>query len=210
MLKRWFKYVVFGLVVVGVFSARAGSYDDFFVAIANDNAPAIQQLLARGLDPNTVNPQGQVPLFLSLQTGSLKAAEALLQHPDTRVDAANAVGETPLMMAALRGRTAWCEKLLERGAAINRSGWTPLHYAASGPSAETVEWMLAHGADVNAQAPNGNTALMMAARYGPEESVDALLAHRPDLSLRNEQGLTAADFARRAGREALARRLSLN
>jgi len=37
------------------------------------------------------------------------------------------------MMAALRGSLEWTQRLIERGAAINRDGWTPLHYAASGP-----------------------------------------------------------------------------
>jgi len=209
LLKHFLRFIAYSIVALAFSCARAGSYDDFFIAIANDDTATIRSLLARGFDPNTVNPKGQVPLFMALQSGSLKAAELLLQHPDTRVDEPNAVGETPLMMAALRGQVAWCEKLLARGAAINRAGWTPLHYAASGPGTNAVVWLVAHGAQLDARAPDGSTPLMLAVRYGPEESVEALLAQGADASLRNDQGFTAADLAGRAGREALAKRISL-
>ena len=38
--------------------ARAGSYEDFFAAIRQDNAAAITQLLQRGFDPDTRDPSG--------------------------------------------------------------------------------------------------------------------------------------------------------
>ena len=104
----------------------AGSYEDFFVAVANDDARTVQALLVRGFDPNTVGPRGQVPLYAALQAGSLKVADALWQHPSLQIDAANATGETPLMMAALRGQLDWCQRLVARGAPVDRNGWTPL------------------------------------------------------------------------------------
>ena len=121
---------------------------------------------------------------------------------------ANANGETPLMMAALRGQLAWCQRLVARGVPVDRGGWTPLHYAASGPDPQVVGWLLDRGAKLEARSPNGSTPLMMAAGYGSESSVEVLLARGADPKLRNDPGLTAADFAQRAGREALARRLS--
>jgi hypothetical protein len=187
--------------------SNAGSYEDFFHAIEVDDGRTVSQLLERGFDPNTPDPNGQVGLFLALRAESHKAAEALWGSKELKVDAANGHGETPLMMAALRGATVWCERLVGRGAAINREGWTPLHYAASGPEPRAVALLLERGAHVDAPAPNGNTALMMAARYGPEESVTLLLQREADTRLRNQRGMTAADFARGAGREALALRL---
>jgi hypothetical protein len=208
MLKRYFRKLLFSIVLIGVSQARAGSYEDFFVAVANDDAPTVQALLARGFDPNTVGPRGQVPLYAALQAGSLKVADALWQHPELQIDVANANGETPLMMAALRGQLAWCQRLVARGVPVDRGGWTPLHYAASGPDPQVVGWLLDRGAKLEARSPNGSTPLMMAAGYGSESSVEVLLARGADPKLRNDPGLTAADFAQRAGREALARRLS--
>lgn len=187
--------------------ARAGAYEDYFRAIEVDNAAEVQQLLARGMDPNTLDPRGQHGLFLALRGGSGKSAQVLLGHPDLRVDAANAAGETPLMMAALRANIDAMKGLIGRGAAINRTGWAPLHYAASSPSAAPVQLLLEQGASVDARSPNGNTALMLAARYGSEDSVSLLLKKGADRTLRNERNQTAADTARLDGRDSLARRL---
>ena len=79
--------------------------------------------------------------------------------------------------------------------------------AASGPSVQAVEWLLARGAAVDARSPNGSTALMMAARYGAIDATDLLLAKGANPALRNDRELSAADFARAAGRDTLAQRL---
>ncbi|MBK9362699.1 MAG: ankyrin repeat domain-containing protein [Rubrivivax sp.] len=186
---------------------RAGAYEDFFHAIEVDNDSGLRQLLARGMDPNTLDPKGLHGLFLALRGGSMKVFGVLLQHPDSKVESASAAGETPLMMAALRGHVDAMKALVERGAQVNRPGWTPLHYAASGPSAAAVQWLVDRGAMVDARAPNGTTPLMLAARYGSEDSVALLLQKGADRSLRNDRQFDAAGFARLDGRESLARRL---
>ena len=187
--------------------SHAGAYEDFFRSIDIDDGRTLSRLLQRGFDPNTPDPQGQVGLFLALRGGSDQAVEILLGHPELKVDATNGSDETPLMMAALRGAIGPARRLLERGARLERPGWTPLHYAASGPSSPMVRLLLERGAPIDARSPNGTTPLMMAARYGDEGSVAVLLERGADASLRNQLELGAADFARAAGREALARRL---
>ena len=203
-----FKYL-FHLFVAAVFSvAHAGSFEDFFRAVNVDNVGSVNELLARGFDPNTPDDKGQVALYLALRDDSPKVIAALLAHPQIKVDAPNTVNETPVMMAALRGRVDWTQRLLERGAAVNRSGWTPLHYAATGPEPKVVALLLGRGAQIEALSPNRTTPLMMASRYGPEDAVNLLLAAGASLQARNDQGLNAADFARLGAREALAARLS--
>ncbi len=112
------------------------------------------------------------------------------------------------MMAALRGDLALTRQLLERGAKVNRDGWTPLHYAASGPEPKVVALLLDRGASIDAPSPNGTTPLMMAARYGSIDAADLLAARGANLTRKNEKGLTPADFAAGAGRETLAARLA--
>jgi ankyrin repeat protein len=201
------KNLLYLFVAICFSSAYAGAYEDFFRAVNIDNDRTVSSLLARGFDPNTLDERGQVGLFLAMREGSPKVATALLAHPDIKVDAANSVGETPLMMAALRGRLDWTQRLIERGGQVSREGWTPLHYAASGPEPKVVALLLDRGAAIDAPSPNRTTPLMMAARYGDEASADLLIARGADVKLRNDPGLSAADFARLAGREALADRL---
>jgi ankyrin repeat protein len=204
LLRIW----LYVFVAIGFSAANAAAYEDFFRAVNVDNAGAVTDLLTRGFDPNTPSEQGQSALFLALRDASPKVVAALLADPRTAIDTANASGETPVMMAALRGQADWTERLLARGAQLNRSGWNALHYAATGPGTAVVALLLGRGATLEAPSPNGTTPLMMAARYGPEESVDLLLSRGASTTARNIQGLTAADFARLGGRDKLAARLA--
>jgi hypothetical protein len=206
-MKKYFKYIIYLYAAYGFSVALAGSFEDFFRAVSVDDAWAVQGLLARGFDPNAVNENGQSGLLLALREDSPKVAAALLAHPGTRIDAANANDETPLMMAALHGQIDWVQRLIDRGARIDKSGWAPLHYAASGPEPKVVALLIARGAQIDALSPNHTTPLMMAARYGTEEAAELLLAQGASPRVRNQRGLDAADFARLGGREKLAARL---
>jgi uncharacterized protein len=208
MFKFLFKSSIHLVMAVASFAAIAGAYEDFFRAVSVDDERTVSNLVTRGFDPNSPDDKGQVGLYLALRGEAPKVVEVLLANPATRVDLANTAGETPLMMAALRGRVEWAPKLIERGAQIDREGWTPLHYAASGPEPRFVGLLLERGARIDSLSPNRSTPLMMAARYGDERSVDLLLAKGADPKQRNDKGLNAADFAREGGREALAARLA--
>jgi hypothetical protein len=208
MLRNWLKFVVLSLVVAAFSPAAAQDDVAFFRAVNLDDDRTIRRSLAAGGDPNRTDSRGQTALILAMREEAFKVAAALLEHPATRVDATNSAGETALMMAALKGHLAWVQRLVARGAALQREGWTPLHYAASGGGFDVVRWLLEQGAAIDAPAPNRSTPLMMAARYGASESVELLLARGADPRPRNDRGLDAADFARGAGRDALADRLS--
>ena len=201
------KFVLLVLVLLAGAVAAADLRDDYFAAVDNDNADVVATLLGNGFDPNTPDKDGQVGLFLALRAESPRVVDALLRSPKTDVNSANAAGETPLMMAALRGNLVQARALVARGAHIDRDGWTPLHYAATGPSTELVAYLLDKGATIDARSPNGTTPLMMAARYGNPASAQLLLERGADKRLRNQRGLDAADFAKEVKRDDLAARL---
>lgn len=207
MFTKYFRKLVYLILAVGFSSAHAGSYEDFFIAIRNDNAGTVTDLLRRGFDPNSRDGKGQPGLTVAMQEQSLKAARVLLAQPALDVNALNQAGESALMMAALKGNLAGLELLLARGARISQPGWSAIHYAATGPEPQVVTLLIDRGADMNAVSPNGTTPLMMAAQYGPEDSVKILLARGADARARNQRDLRAADFARQAGRDSLARTL---
>ena len=188
-------------------SAWAGIYEDFFLAVKRDRPAVVERILARGFDVNSPDPEGQRALHLALRDDMHRVAMVLLDAPGMQIDATNAQDETPLMIAAIRGSLEWCQRLVHIGAQVNRTGWAPLHYAASSPDPRTIAFLLDEGALIDAPAPNGTTALMMAAGYGSEDAVALLLARGANASLRNHLGLNARDFARRSGRDGLARRM---
>jgi uncharacterized protein len=200
-LINYFKKAIY-LVVLAWFSvANAGSYDDFFAAVTRDDAATVRELLDRGFDPNTINAQGLTGLYLALRDSSLKTAQVLVEWPKTNVESRTPQDESPLMMAALRGRTEIVRKLVARDADVNKTGWTPLHYAATSAHLDIIELLLEHHAYIDAESPNGTTPLMMAAMYGTPAAVKLLLESGADPTLRNQLGLTALDFANRGERK---------
>ena len=192
------------IVLIGIFliqsKTHAGSYEDFFKAVQFDNVRTVQTLLQRGFDPNTVNPEGIPALMLAVQEPSLKVAELLASWPQTKTEVRNANDESPLMLAALRGYLPLVKKLVANDADVNKPGWTPLHYAATGGHVPIVEFLLDESAYIDAESPNGTTPLMMAAMYGSPEAVKVLIQAGADLTLKNQLGMTALDFAVRGQR----------
>lgn len=181
--------------------------DDMVQAVKRDSAPALRQLLQAGQDPNARDERGTPMLVMALQEGALNAAQQLLQSPRLQPEARNASDESPLMMAALKGHTELVQALIAKGGDVNKTGWTPLHYAASGGQVPVIQQLLQAHAYIDAASPNGSTPLMMAAMYGSEEAVQLLLDEGADPNLRNQLGLSALDFAQRGQRPGSAERL---
>jgi uncharacterized protein len=61
-------------------------------------------------------------------------------------------------------------------------GWTPLMLATYYDRLETAELLIAKGADVNAESPRGETALIASAQSGSAAIVDLLLKNRADVN----------------------------
>ncbi len=201
---NYFNKSIYRFVLFAIFcssgSAFAGSYEDFFVAIKRDDGAAITALLKRGFDPNTRDENGQHGLYLALREPSLKAATALMDWEKTDVESRNKADESPLMLASLRGMLDVVNRLIKRGADVNKPGWAPLHYAATHGHLDVMNVLLENHAYIDAASPNGSTPLMMAALYGTPSAVKLLLEAGADSSLKNVQGLTAIDFANRDNR----------
>ena len=145
-----FKKSAYLLVIIGFNSALAGSYDDFFIAIKRDNASTVHALLARGFDPNTVDPNGVPGLILAVREPSPRTLEVLLAAPDLKAEVRNANDESPLMLAALQGNLALVRRLLALNADVNKPGWAPLHYAATHGHLDVMRLLLEHHAYIDA------------------------------------------------------------
>lgn len=197
---KYFKKFIYLIAATYFLNSYAGSYDDFFLAIERDDARTIQALLQRGFDPATLNPQGISGLFLALRQPAPKVTTLLLAQPRLPIDVRTPQNETPLMIAALKGQADIVQTLVERGADVNKPGWAPLHYAATGGHTAIVQYLLEHHAYIDAESPNGSTPLMMAAMYGAPSTVKLLLESGADVTVQNGPGMTALDFARQAQR----------
>jgi hypothetical protein len=186
--------------------AAQGLLDDFFVAVANDRAADVRAMLARGIDPDSVDANGDPALVTAARAGNAATVDVLLAakaDPERR----NRWGDTAMMMAALHGHAGIAKALRTRNAAVDGKGWTPLIYAATGGHDDMVRWLLGEGANINAPAPNGTTALMMAVRENRYSTSLLLISRGADVNRRNENGASALDWAKRADDASMVERL---
>lgn len=200
-MKIYFKYFIYLYVFIGYSLSNAGSYEDFFKAIHFDHDQEVARLIAKGIDPNTPDEKGVPALMHAIQSGAPKSALLLAKHPQTKVEFENALHETPLMLASFQNQLAVCEVLIRREAAVNRKGWSPLHYAATKGNIAVMRLLLQENAYIDAESPNGTTPLMMAAYYAPPLAVKLLLEEGADPNLRNHGHASALDLALAAERQ---------
>ena len=175
--------------------AHAGAYTDFFRAVNIDDVGAVRSLLAQGFDPNAVDSKGNSALYLALRYKSLKVARVLIDDPHIRLNQLNPSDENALMIACLQGDLGIVKLMVDKGAEINKPGWTPLSYAATRGHTDIVKFLLDHSAYIDAAAPNGSTPLMMAAYFGYDSTVKLLLDEGADPKLKNAMGYTALTLA---------------
>ncbi|MEZ5608783.1 MAG: ankyrin repeat domain-containing protein [Burkholderiaceae bacterium] len=178
----------------------AWAYDtgDFVRAILQDNDRSMRRILEDGFDPNTKTEKGVPGLYLALEEDSLKVARLLVASRRTKGEQRNAKDESVLMMAAYKGDLDIARALIDKDADVNKPGWTPLHYAATKGHLKMMDLLLEHYAFIDAQAPNGNTPLMMAAFYSTPEAVKLLIEAGADVNMRNSASKTALDLAQAA------------
>jgi ankyrin repeat protein len=176
--------------------AQAAPIDSLIKSVKFDDVDGVKKLLAKGMDPNSVDNQGMPLLVLAAREKSDKVGAALLANPKTNVEIEDKAGENAMMMAALNGDIDFVKQLIAKDAEVNKKGWAPLHYAAANGHDDIVKLLLDHSAYVDAGSPNGTTPLMMAARGGHVSTVKLLLDNGADLTVKNQIGLTALDFAK--------------
>lgn len=117
--------------------------------------------------------------------------------PDN-LDAAREHGLTPLMRAALLGRSDWLQALLAAGVDIglrNGDGNNALWLACVSRVPAAIQTLVEAGIDLDNRNDVGATCLMYAASSGRAEIVAALLAAGADAYIRNDDGALAVDLA---------------
>jgi ankyrin repeat protein len=94
-----------------------------------------------------------------------------------------------------RMKNANAERRSQLERLLDQLGWTPLHVAAEHGEPAMVENAIANGADINAQAANGQTALHVAADHGMYGAIDILIKRKADLNLKDKHGRTPVQLA---------------
>lgn len=161
-----------------------------------DDVRAVKSLIDKGVSPNQTDSRGMPLLMLAIQENSTKTVDYLINVKGIDLNQPNMTSETPLMFASLYGLLPEVKVLVnEKEVPVNRSGWTPLHYACTNGHLEIAQFLLDKGAIVDAPSPNETTPIMMAIRAGNIQLVRLLLDRGADIRIRNQQGYSAIDVA---------------
>jgi ankyrin repeat protein len=133
--------------------------------------------------PDAVLQAGTTSLARAAKGGDVEVVRLLLAH-GANPSLPTVQGVTPMMMAAgteYSGRDS-------RG-----------RYQTEEQAAQIIQLLLGAGADINARADDGGTALHGAASRGRNAIVNLLVAHNADPAIKDARGRTAADVANGVG-----------
>jgi ankyrin repeat protein len=123
------------------------------------------------------------------------ATSAAAQDSQSRLWDAAIAGDTTAMSQAIREGAQVDSLDLRR----SENGRRPLNWAAWNNHVVAIQWLLAHGASVNAVNHTGFTAIHHAAENGSTDALKALLAAGADFRIPNNDGVFPIDTAREHG-----------
>ena len=190
---------LFACHVLISFNAQAQTLeqvDEITKAIKFDDIKTVKELVPSKINPNTLSRNGDPLVVVAVKENSRKTLDYLVNLKDVDLDRPNMAGENLLMMAAYNNYLTEVQYLVEKKAVnVNKSGWTPLHYACTNGHLKMAEFLIDKGAKVDSLSPYGSTPLMMAVRSGNIDLVLLLLQRGADIRVRNERDYTAIDVA---------------
>ena len=165
-----------------------------YAATISNNNYTLSCLIDSGANINALTNDNRTPLMLACESGNL--VNCLLQS-GAYVDFQDDDGQTALYLATYSECNCFdnLSSLIRYGADVNTADirkCTPLMRASQFCDVEEVTLLIEHGAKVELQDQNGDTALHYAARVGKETSANfcKLLTAGASLLCENSQGLT--------------------
>lgn len=144
--------------------------------------------------------RAQSNVFEIARSGTVVEMEKLYNSDKNIVNATDANGSSPLILATYRGNRNVALFLAEHRANLNYNSprGTALMAAVMNGDGIVLEKLLKLGANPNLKDKDGKTALILAVFFNKPEVVKILLSHGADKDIRDNDGLSALDYAKRA------------
>ena len=172
------------------------------LACTNRSDPMVRMLLEAGANPNVSQSTGETVLMTCARTGSLASVRLLLSRGADPNGREPRWEQTALMWALASGHSQVARTLVEHGAAVqarSRGGFTPLLFAVQQGDLESVQVLLARGADLAYATPEHGNALTVASASGHEALGLFLLEEGADPNRPDAHGVTALHYTMSQG-----------
>ncbi len=136
-------------------------------------------------------------VFDTARAGTVEQMKALEAKNKDTINARNAMGFTPMILAVYRGNTPVAEYLAPRVNNINYNSPSGTALAAAAINGKTAlcELLLKNGANPNLADANGATPLVYAVQFENKELVALLLKYKADKYYKDNEGKTPYDHA---------------
>ncbi|XP_022171071.1 transient receptor potential channel pyrexia-like [Myzus persicae] len=170
-------------------------------AVQANSVECVKYLLNIGIDPNSLDTNGNTPLHLAADKGYTECLKLLLARSNKTINLKSKSRQsTALHMAAENGYTECVQILLQTGSshsAVNYKNQTALHLAAKAQCAESVVILLELGAEVNALDIDKRTALHSAVckAYLSFHVVEVLVKWGANVNIKDRYGYAPLHIA---------------
>ncbi len=188
------------------------------VAVLRRDREAVDRLLKNYfLSRNYNDEAGRTPLSYAAETGQNEIVELFLArstNPDSKCTGQDFQGRTPAVVRSqqrAQGSSQSCfSQMVWTRILVDKTGQTPLLFAASNGYKEVVELLLAKGGDFEYPYINkqGWTLLLSTARNGHKAVVETASCKGADPDYMDEEGQTALSIAAGNGHKEVVELLS--
>ena len=210
--------------------ANNGDMSPLHWAGHNANLELCHLLYNSGATLETSNDNGYTPLQLAALSGSLPVVMFMIERGAV-IDKIDNCGSTPLLEAARRGHLGVCEYLVEKGAHVSHADLivggenghlsvckflrekvsdilpareSLLYCGARWGEVELCQEMINMGADMNKINRDGNTPVLIAAKFENDEVCQLLAKSGADLNIADKTNLTPLYYICEEGNHHLA------
>lgn len=164
------------------------------------NEEILEILLENGLDVNSLDKNGYMPIHLAAQLDSIKNVQLLIRFGAT-VNVKGPSGWLELHLAIFKKRTKIVQFLIESGSDFNAfaNGEMPIHIAANSGAFDCVKLLKNYGADVNARGLKGWRPIHFSVDKKFTEIVKYLLQNGAKVNSKTDEGSLPIHIAAQSG-----------